>query len=162
MHPVDVKRAGALGLVASMQPVHVASDWRVSDRLWGERSRQSYAWQMLARAGAVLAFGSDAPVESINPWLGLQVAVTRQDLEGQPARGWYPEQRLSPREALSGFTSGVAAAAGEAGQGRLVAGARADFLVLEDDPLTMDPRALATISPLATYVDGVKVWTRTD
>jgi len=162
IRPEDAMRLSAQGVVASMQPVHVASDWRVSDRLWGERSRQSYAWQMLARAGAVLAFGSDAPVESINPWLGLQVAVTRQDLEGQPARGWYPEQRLSPREALSGFTSGVAAAAGEAGQGRLVAGARADFLVLEDDPLTMDPRALATISPLATYVDGVKVWTRND
>ncbi|MGI6207468.1 MAG: amidohydrolase [Anaerolineae bacterium] len=156
--PDDALRLGRLGTVASMQPVHVSSDWRAADRLWGARSRHSYAWRMLADAGATLAFGSDAPVEPINPWAGLQVAVTRTDLSGQPEGGWYREQRLSLAEALAGFTRGVSAAAGEPNEGYLAPGCRADFLVLAGDPFETDPAQLAAIRPVATYVDGCLVW----
>lgn len=162
IRPEDAARLAVLGIVASMQPVHVSSDWRAADRLWGSRSRHGYAWQMVARAGAVLAFGSDAPVEPINPWPGVQVAVTRRDLEGQPPEGWYPEQRLSVEQALRGFTQGVATAAGEPREGVIAAGTRADFVALRDDPLLADPSELAAVSPLATYVGGVVAWSRAD
>ncbi|NPV07678.1 MAG: amidohydrolase [Anaerolineae bacterium] len=158
IRPEDATRMGALGVVASMQPVHVSTDWRVADRLWGSRSRHSYAWRLLANAGVTLAFGSDAPVEPISPWAGLQVAITRTGLDGHPEGGWYPEQRLSLEEALAGFTRGVAAAAGEPHEGRLAPGCRADFVVLGTDPFTTEPDRLAQSRPVATYVGGRLAW----
>ncbi len=158
IRPEDAARLARTGAVASMQPVHVSSDWREADRLWGGAARYGYAWRTLADAGAILAFGSDAPVELINPWAGIQVAVTRQDLAGEPAGGWYPDQRLGLAEALGGFSRGVARAGGEPAEGRLAAGAHADFMVLERDPFAADPAQLAAMRPLATYVAGEPVW----
>ena len=154
IHPQDIPRLGRLGVVASMQPAHVATDWPLATRLWGERARYSYAWRSLLRAGAALAFGSDAPVEPLNPWTGLQVAVTRRDLEGDPLEGWHPQEALALSEALAAFTEGVARAAGDAQGGHLAPGTRADFVVLEQDPFAMAPEELGLVRPLATVVGG--------
>jgi predicted amidohydrolase YtcJ len=84
MHAADLPRPGAHGIVGSVQPVHLQSDWRTADRVWGERSRYAYAFRSLLDRGALLAFGSDAPVAPLNPMLGIHAAVTRQDETGQP------------------------------------------------------------------------------
>lgn len=141
-----------------MQPVHVASDWPLAERLWGPRCAYSYSWRSLLAAGCRLAFGSDAPVEPLNPWAGIQVAVTRQDLEGRPDGGWFPQERLTLAEALAGFTQGAAAASGEPQEGVLAPGARADFIVLADDPFSTPPHELHRLRPLATFIGGELVW----
>lgn len=154
IHPDDMVRLARLGVVASMQPIHMASDWRLADYWWGPRARWSYAWRSLKRLGAVLAFGSDVPVEPLDPWPALAVAVTRRDLSGLPEGGWYPDEALSLAEALEGFTVGVACAAGNRKGGRLVAGAPADFLVLDQNPFDLAPEALAQLRPRMTVVGG--------
>ncbi|KPL88450.1 amidohydrolase [Ardenticatena maritima] len=157
IHPDDVPRFAQLGVIASMQPIHMASDWRLAEQRWGERARFGYAWRTLRAAGAVLAFGSDAPIEPINPWPNLQVAVTRRDLDGNPPEGWYPLERLALADALDGFTHGAAVAAGLPHEGRLSVGAFADFIVLEHNPFTTPPENLATVRPLRTFVGGEEV-----
>ncbi|MBL8055092.1 MAG: amidohydrolase, partial [Anaerolineales bacterium] len=96
LHPDDYPRLGQLNVVASMQPIHATSDMLMADQFWGARAAGAYAWRTQLAAGAVLAFGSDAPVESLNPFLGLHAAVTRRRADGSPGPdGWYPPQRLS-------------------------------------------------------------------
>jgi len=96
-----------------MQPIHATSDMLIADRYWGKRAALAYALRSQLEQGVVLAFGSDAPVESPNPFLGVHAAVTRRRLEGTPGPdGWYPQQRLSVDQALRGFTTGPAYAAG--------------------------------------------------
>jgi predicted amidohydrolase YtcJ len=131
-----------------------------ADRGWGERAALAYAWKTLLRQGARLAFGSDAPVELPNPFLGLHAAVTRQRLDGSPGPdGWHPEQRLTIREALEGFILGPAYAAGkESSLGRLARGYLADLIVLEQDPFTCRPDELRTLQPAATMIAGEWVW----
>ncbi len=132
----------------------------MADRYWGKRAALSYAIHNQLSQGAVLAFGSDAPVESPNPFWGLHAAVTRRRLDGTPGPdGWYPEQRLTVEEALHGFTTGPAYAAGmEDRLGRLAPGCLADLLILEKDPFTCSPDELASILPLRTMVAGKWVW----
>lgn len=156
LHPQDSLRLAELGVIASMQPIHATSDMLMADRFWGSRAALSYAWRTQLAAGAALAFGSDAPVESPNPFWGLHAAVTRQRLDGSPApEGWYPEQRLSLLEALQAYTSGPAYAAGrEQVQGRLAAGYFADLLVLDEDPFTSSPESLVQLAPVGTMVGG--------
>ncbi len=159
LHLADAHRLGELGVVASMQPVHQPSDWRVADRFWGERSRLSYAWRTVLDSGAILAFGSDCPVEPIDPMLGLHAAVTRQTIEGLPPGGWYPEQRLAPLEALRAFTFGPAYASGEESiKGTLAAGKLADFVVLSQDPMSGPPELFLQVSVDATLVGGRVVY----
>ena len=158
LHPADRPRLAALGVVASMQPVHVASDWPLAERLWGPRCQNAYSWRSLLATGCQLAFGSDAPVESVNPWAGLQVAITRQDLQGQPEGGWFPEERLSLAEAIAAFTRGVACAAGEPGHGVLAPGSRADFILLPVNPFELPAGELHRLRPLATFVGGQLAW----
>ena len=156
IHPDDAPRLAALGVIASMQPIHAPSDMNMADKFWGERAALSYAWRTQLDHGASLAFGSDAPVESPNPFWGLYAAVTRRGLDGSPGeQGWYPEQRLSLMEALHGFTIGAAYAAGtEDHQGRLLPGYLADLLVLPEDPFTCSPEALKDMRPTATMIGG--------
>jgi len=156
IHPDDASRLGELGIVASMQPVHAPSDMRMADQYWGERSRLAYAWRTQIDHGAVLAFGSDAPVESPNPFWGLHAAVTRRRLDGSPGPdGWYPEQRLSLLEALRGFTYGPAYTARiDDRLGKLAPGYLADLLVLDQDPFLCEPDAIKEIRPLMTMVGG--------
>jgi predicted amidohydrolase YtcJ len=160
IHPNDAGRLAKLEVIASMQPIHAVSDMQAADRFWGERSALAYAPRTQLQAGATLAFGSDAPVESPNPFFGLHAAVTRRRPNGWPGpQGWYPEQRLSISEALAGFTSGAAYAAGmENRLGRLAPGYYADLIVLEQDPLTCQPDELLTIYSTATMVGGEWVW----
>ena len=160
IHPADQARLGELGIIASMQPIHATSDMVMADRFWGQRAALSYAWRTQLEHGARLAFGSDAPVESPNPFWGLHAAVTRRRDDGSPgAEGWYPEQRLKLGEALHGFTSGPAYASGmEARSGRLAPGYLADLLVLDRDIFEIDPQAIKETRPTATMVGGAWAW----
>jgi len=160
IHPDDVHRLGQMDIIASMQPVHAISDMAVAERYWGPRARLAYAWHTQAEHGARLAFGSDAPVESPNPFWGLHAAVTRRRPDGFPgAQGWYPEQRLTVQAALEGFTIGAAYAAGmEDRLGRLSPGYYADLIVVEEDPFTCPPDALLTLRPSATMFAGEWLW----
>jgi predicted amidohydrolase YtcJ len=132
----------------------------MADRLLGKRAALSYALRTQLQHGARLAFGSDAPVEKPNPFHGLHAAVTRCRMDGSPGpEGWVPEQRLTVRAALEGFTLGPAYAAGmEDRLGRLSAGFLADLIVVETDPFTCDPAELFAIRPMATMVGGEWVW----
>lgn len=156
LHPDDAARLGKLNVVASMQPIHATSDMVMADRYWGERTSLAYAWRTQLQAGAHLAFGSDAPVESPNPFWGLHAAVTRRRADGSPAPdGWHPEQRLSMLEAVLGFTRGAAYAAyAENRLGRLAEGCFADLIVLEKDPFACDPDEMKDLKSSATMVGG--------
>ncbi len=156
IHPDDANRLAKLDIIASMQPIHAPSDMLMADRFWGKRATFAYAWRTQLKSGAVLAFGSDAPVESPNPFWGVQAAVTRRRLDGTPGPdGWYPEQRLSIDQAIHAFTSGAAYAAGmEDRLGKIAPGYLADLLILDRDPFACPPDELHRIRPTATMVDG--------
>lgn len=160
IHPDDAHRLGELGIIASMQPIHATSDMLMADRYWGERAAFSYAWRTQLNHHAVLAFGSDAPVESPNPFWGIHAAVTRQRLDGSPGpNGWYPEQRLTIAEALYAYTKGPAYAAGlEHKQGQLWPGFYADLVLLNADLFQCNPEDLPEIKPTATMIGGEWVW----
>lgn len=161
VHPNDIPRFKELNVVASMQPVHCTSDLLVADQLWGPRCRTAYAWRAFQEAGVTLAFGSDAPVEPLDPWPGVQAAVTRRRIDGTPPGGWYPEQRLSLTETLTAFTYGSALAAGAADeQGMLKPGMLADVAVLNQDPFKIAPEALHTVRADMTLLEGEVVWER--
>jgi predicted amidohydrolase YtcJ len=160
IHPSDHQRLALHGIIGSVQPIHATSDMIMADQLWGQRSANAYAYRTLLGKGTILAFGSDAPVESPNPFWGLHAAVTRRRMDGEPGPdGWYPEQRLTLEEALHGFTRGAAFAAGMDNQAGLLApGALADLIVLEKDPFALDPHQLYTVQPVKTMVAGQWVW----
>jgi predicted amidohydrolase YtcJ len=156
--PEDQRRLASQGIVASMQPTHAIHDIKMADRYWGERSRQAYAWRTLQDAGARLAFGSDAPIEVFDPFLGLYAAVTRRsEIDGYPGpEGWYPEQRLTLDQALRAFTAGAAYAAGlETRLGLLAPGYHADLVVLDRDIFALPASALLETQVRRTMVGGV-------
>jgi len=158
--PADIAAFARLRVVASMQPTHATSDMPWAEaRIGPERLAGAYAWRRFLAAGVRLALGSDFPVESPDPRLGLYAAVTRQDLAGRPPGGWLPEQRLSPAEALRGFTVDAAwAAFMEQEVGRLAPGLRADFVVLDGDPLVVLSSAVPKLQVRSTWLDGVPVY----
>lgn len=152
----DWRRFARLGVIPSMQPTHCTSDmdW-VPERVGDERSLGAYAWQRLAPDPAVLAFGSDFPVERWDPLPGLYAARTRQHPDGTPAGGWLPDQRVDARTALTGFTWGAAHAAHqEDRRGRLAPGYFADITVLDCDPLGDDPSDLLEAAVVGTVING--------
>ena len=158
----DIPRFAALGVVASMQPTHATSDmpW-AADRVGPDRIQWAYAWRKLRDAGARLALGSDFPVESVDPRLGLHAAVTRSNAQEAPAGGWMPQEKLTGWEALRGFTRDAAHAGfAEDHVGSLAVGRRADFVLLAQDPLAVEPHQLDELEVLATYVDGEAVYRR--
>lgn len=156
IHPDDTGRLGALGIIASMQPIHATSDYQMADRYWGARARWSYNWRAQLEAGAVLAFGSDAPVEPFAPLLGIFAAVTRRRPDGSPGpEGWYPEGRLDIDSTLRAFTQGPAYAAGmEHSLGMLAPGYLADLIVLDRDLYTIPPDEILETRVLGTMVGG--------
>ena len=160
--PKDLPRLKPAGIIASMQPTHQTSDRLMAEaRLGPERLDGAYAWQTIARMGVPLAFGSDFPVESPNPFPGLSAAVSRQDMNGQPPGGWRPQDRVSFEQALAGFTRGAAYAGfAETRIGSLEPGKWADFILVDRDVSTVDPQALARTQVLQTWVAGKKVWER--
>lgn len=161
LHPDDVSRFAALGVIASMQPIHCTQDMVLADRHWGARARLSYAWSSLLSSGAVLAFGSDAPVETPDVLQGLYAAVTRRRPDGYPGpAGWYPEECLSIQEAVHAYTAGAAYAGGDENRrGTLSPGKLADLAVLSQDIFTVEPEALLETRVVATLVDGEWVYT---
>lgn len=162
--PGDLLRLSALRVIASMQPTHATSDmpW-AQDRVGPERINGAYAWRQLRDSGARLALGSDFPVESVDPRLGLYAATTRSDTRGMPLGGWHPEEKLTAYEALRGFTLDAAYAGfNENEVGSLAVGKRADFVLLKEDPLAISPALLRDLIVLATYVDGRQVFRKAD
>ncbi|NTZ42225.1 amidohydrolase [Altererythrobacter sp. SALINAS58] len=162
--PADIPLFGRNGIIASMQPVHQTSDrTMVEARLDPPRLAGAYAWASLDEAGSRLAFGSDAPVESPDPFAGLAAAISRTDAEGMPPGGWMPEQAVSREMALAGFTSNAAYAGFAEGRfGRLVPGERADFLFIDRDPMIASPAELRATRVLETWIGGERVWRRGD
>ena len=160
--PADIPRLAPAGIIASMQPTHQTSDRLMAEkRLGRDRLAGAYAWQSVLRSGARIAFGSDFPVESPNPFPGLAAAVSRQDMNGQPPGGWLPAERVSFARALSGFTRDAAYAGfAEDKIGALEPGKWADFILVDRDVSTVDPQALARTQVLETWVAGKKVWER--
>lgn len=158
----DLPRLSQLHVIASMQPTHATSDmpW-AEERVGPRRIVGAYAWRQMRDHGTRLALGSDFPVESVDPRLGLYAATTRADAEGLPVGGWHPEEKLTAFEALRGFTLDAAYAAfAEAEVGSLEVGKRADFVVLAEDPLAIEPQKLRDLTVEATYVDGKAVYRR--
>jgi predicted amidohydrolase YtcJ len=153
----DIPRFAALGIVASVQPTHATSDmYWAEDRVGAERIQGAYAWRKLRDAGALLACGSDFPVEDANPFHGLYAAVTRRDQEGWPAGGWYPEEAMTREEALACFTIEAARAASmDDLVGSLTIGKRADFVVLDRDYFEIPDGEIWQIRVLRTVIDGV-------
>ncbi|CAG0963386.1 N-substituted formamide deformylase [Anaerolineales bacterium] len=156
LHPDDAPRFAQLNVIASMQPIHALSDMLAADRLWGECSALAYAWRTQLNYGASLAFGSDAPVESPNPFWGLHAALTRRRVDGTPsADGWYPEQKLTLAEALSAYTYGAAYAANAENRlGKLAQNYLADLIVLEQDIFSVDPGDLLAMNASAVMING--------
>jgi len=156
----DLPRIGRAHIIASMQPTHQTSDRLMAEkRLDPERLKCSYAWQSMLRSGAKLAFGTDFPVESPNPFPGLSAAISRQDINGQPPGGWYPAERVTLGEALHAYTRGAAYAGfAEDRIGALDPGQWADFVVVDRDPTGVNPQELARTQVLETWIAGRKVW----
>ena len=160
LSPQVLPRLARMHVIASMQPTHATSDmpW-AEDRLGPQRILGAYAWRQLRDTGAHVAFGSDFPVESVDPRLGLYSAVTRADPEGRPVGGWMPQEELTAFEALRGFTLEAAYAGfSEHEVGSLAPGKRAEFVVLAQDPLAVPAAQLRTLTVKATYVDGKPVY----
>jgi len=162
--PADLPRFARHGIIASMQPVHQSSDWRMAEaRMGRERLGGSYAWASLLRLRVPLAFGSDFPVESPNAFHGLAVAISRQDAEGQPPGGWFPEQRLTLEQAFDSFTRVAAFASfAEDRVGTLEPGRFADFIFVDTDIFrTSNPAEIRETRVLETWLSGRQAWTRT-
>ena len=158
--PVDLQKLGKNGIISSMQPVHQTSDRTMAEaRLGPERLIGAYAWQSILKAGGKLAFGSDVPVESADPFAGLAAAMTREDANGQPFGGWLPQERVTREQALAGFTTGAAYAAFAEGKvGSLTPGHRADFILIDVDPLLASPAELRKAVVKETWVGGRPVF----
>jgi predicted amidohydrolase YtcJ len=140
-----VPRFAELGVIASLQPSHAPSDRDVADVAWGERAALAYAWRSLAETGAALAFGSDAPIEDLDPLAGIDAAVNR---------AWFPEQRLDVADAVLAFTAGGAAAVGEHHRrGLLLPGYAADLVVLDTD-IIAHPDRISEATVVATMLAG--------
>jgi predicted amidohydrolase YtcJ len=156
----DIARIAELGVIASIQATHATSDMNMAeDRVGPERIRGGYAWRRLLDAGAVLANGSDFPVELANPWHGLYAAVTRMSRAGAPAGGWYAEQALTRAEALHSFTLAAAYAAHQEDRlGSLETGKWADFVLIDRDYFKIPASEIDDIQVLETWVAGKRVY----
>jgi predicted amidohydrolase YtcJ len=159
----DIPRFGELGVIASMQPLHAnpnADTLNVWARNAGpERSSRGFAWHSIASGGGKLAFGSDWPVVTLNPWVGVQLAVTRQTVDGKPAGGFYPDQRVTLAEAIAGYTIGAAfAGRREKTEGSLEPGKVADLIVVSQNLFDIDPHRIADTKVITTMVGGRVVY----
>jgi predicted amidohydrolase YtcJ len=158
----DIPRFQKLGVVASMQPCHQPADMANADRFWGkERAAHTYAFRSLLNTGAVLAFGSDAPVEPMDMLPNIHAAVTRTRKDGTPPGGWNPAEKLTVEEAVRGFTMGAAYASGvEKLKGSLSPRKVADLAILHEDIFTIDPNRIWDVKVDMTVVNGKVVYER--
>lgn len=160
----DIPRFAELGVIASMQAVHATSDMNMAeDRIGPDRIKGGYAWRRLLDSGAVIANGSDFPVELVNPFHGLYASVTRQDRVGMPAGGWYADQALTRAEALRSFTLAAAYAAHQEERlGSLEPGKWADFIIIDRDYFEVPAGEIDDIVVLETWVGGERVYNFTE
>jgi len=161
----DIERAGEMHIVAEVQPFHTSDDMRwMEERIGRDRSRGAYAFRRLWDSGAVVSFGSDSPGTNasryyLNPMLGLYAAVTRKTLSGQPEGGWFPEEKLTVKEAIQAYTLNTAYASFEdAIKGTITVGKLADFVVLSDNLLAMNPNDIKDVTVRTTVVGGKVVY----
>ena len=157
----DIKRGGQMNIIAEVQPFHTSDDMRwMEERIGRDRSRGAYAFRRLWDSGATVSFGSDSPGTNasryfLNPMLGLYAAVTRKTLSGQPEGGWFPQEKITIEEAIKGYTLNTAYAGFEEDiKGSLEVGKLADFVILSDNLLTMDPDGIKDVAVLMTVVGG--------
>jgi predicted amidohydrolase YtcJ len=159
----DIPRFGKLGVIASMQPLHAYPD-EDTLRVWAgnvgpDRASRAWVWNSIAKSGGHLAFGSDWNVVTLNPWEGLQMAVTRQTTEGKPDGGWMPEQRLTLAQAVEGYTLGAAyAGRREKTEGSIEPGKLADLIIVSQNIFEIDPHAIAQTKVVKTIVGGRVVY----
>lgn len=160
----DIPRFKSLDIIASMQPTHSTSDLNMAeDRVGPERIKGGYAWKTFIDQGTVVAFGSDFPVEDVNPFYGLYSAVTRQTQEGEPEGGWYPGERVSRAQALRSFTLDAAYAAHqEKVLGSLEPGKWADFILIDRDFFEIPDQEIWQTEVLESWVAGQKVYSKTE
>ncbi|MEO1583807.1 MAG: amidohydrolase family protein [Planctomycetota bacterium] len=160
LHPDDVGRFAELGVIASMQPTHCTSDMRwIEDRVGSDRIAGAYAWQTLLDSGALIAGGSDFPVESQNPFLGFYAAVTRQNIDREPRGGWRPGERMTREQALRSMTIDAAYASFDEDRlGSIEIGKRADFVVIDRDVMTCPAWDIPGTVVLGTWIDGERVY----
>lgn len=151
----DFIRFKKLNLIASMQPYHLTSDMKMAEKGWGKRCRWSYAWNRLVKNGVHLTFGSDCPVETVNPIRDLYVSITRRGEDGYPNNGWYPEHRLTLEQAIYSYTyEGAYASADEDIKGSIEIGKLADLIVLSDDIFKISPKDILDVKVIHTILDG--------
>lgn len=163
LHHQDIPRFAALGVIPSMQTSHQTSDmyWAIN-RLGWTRAEGAYAWRSLLATGVIIPNGTDAPVERVNPMIGFHAAVTRQDADGWPAGGWFPAQRMTREEALEAMTIWPAYASfTEHVAGSLSPGKYADFVVLDQDIMTVAPERILETNVVMTVLGGQTVYQRT-
>lgn len=160
--PADIPRLAPAAIIASMQPTHQTSDRLMAEkRLGPNRLSGAYAWQSVLKSGARLAFGTDFPVESPNPFPGLAAGISRQDMSGHPPGGWIPSERLTLEQSLDAYTRGAAYAGfAEDRMGALEPGKWADFVIVDRDPTKVDAEGLARTQVLETWIGGKKMWER--
>ncbi len=158
----DIPRFAQLGIIASMQPTHCITDKRFAEKRLGiERCKGAYAWQSLLKAGSHVAFGTDYPVEPLDPLEGLYAAVTRKDRFGEQGDGWLPQQKLSMEKAIELYTLGSAYAEfTEDRKGIIKAGYLADIVIFRDDLLTIPPQDIMKASVDYTITGGKIVYKR--
>jgi len=156
----DIPRFKSLNIIASMQPTHATSDKNMAeDRVGSERIKGGYAWQTFLDQGTVVASGSDFPVENVNPFYDLYSAITRQDHQGNPESGWYPEQAMSRKQALRSFTIDAAYAAHQEDVlGSLEEGKWADFIIIDRDLFETGKQNIWQTEVNQSWVAGKKVF----
>ena len=155
----DIPRFGSLGVIASMQPLHSYPDADTLD-VWAhnvgpDRASRAWVWKSILDAGGHVAFGSDWPVVTLNPWEGIQTAVTRQTADGKPEGGFVPEQRLTVEQAIYAYTLGAAfAGRREKTEGSLETGKFADLIIVSQNILEIPPRKIGQTKVLTTIIGG--------
>ncbi len=162
VRPADFDRFARLGVIASVQPYHAADDGRWAEaRIGPQRARSTYAFRTFLDRGVPLAFGSDWPVAPMDPILGLAAAVTRMPIDGSRPEGWVPEQKITVEEALRAYALGGAYAEyAESRKGALTPGRLADMVVLDRDPMAVEPGALGSLQVLRTICGGAEIFRR--
>jgi predicted amidohydrolase YtcJ len=153
LHPADIPRFHALDVIASMQPIHATSDYKMTDQYLGVRGRYTYAFKSLLDAGAAVVFGSDCPVETLDPWVGIHAAVTRERANGEPRGGWYPDQRLSVEQAVRAYVPSARSSSIEDKNAAL-----SDWIVLSQNIFEIPPGEILSTKIDYTIVGGKIVY----